>query len=109
MSGRNRNLEKNLTFFPNVCILIKTNTIRGLDANAAKIAQERRCPLTFKTLSEKNRVWLSVYQGSWGFWGKFSCKKVPAQFVFGFGVFGATARLGRKWGLFPCTFPFEGN
>ena len=95
MSGRNRNL-KNLTFFQNVCILIKTNTIRGLDANAAEIAQERRCPLTFKTLLVKNRVWLSVYQGSWGFGGKFLWKKSPAQFVFGFGVFRATARLGRK-------------
>ena len=57
----------------------------------------------------ENRVWLSVYQGLCRFWGKFSRKKSLAQFVFGFGVSGATARVGRNGGLSECAFPFEGN
>ncbi|MCE2414641.1 hypothetical protein J4G07_11595 [Candidatus Poribacteria bacterium] len=30
-------------------------------------------------------------------------------FAFGFGVYGATAELGAKWGLFGDAFPFVGN
>lgn len=62
-----------------------------------------------KPFLAKNRVGFSVYQGLWEFWGEFSEKKSPAQFVFGFGVFGTTARLGRKWGEFTHAFLFEEN
>ena len=57
----------------------------------------------------KNRVWFSVYAGLCRFRYNFSRKKSRAQFVFGFGVSGATARVGRNWGLSECAFPFEGN
>jgi hypothetical protein len=57
----------------------------------------------------KNRVWVNVYKGSWDFRDEFLRKKSPAQFAFGFGVSGATARLGAKWGLFGYTFPLVGN
>ena len=39
----------------------------------------------------------------------FREKKSPAQFVFGFGVYEPTARLGRKWGKSKDTFPLVGN
>ena len=80
-----------------------------LDADTTEIAQEHRRYLTFKALLLKNRVWVNVYQGLWDFEDIFSQKKYTAQFAFGFGVSGATARLGRKWGLLQSTFPFVGN
>ena len=67
-----------------LCILINTNAIRESDANPTEIARESRRYLTFEALLPKNRVWVNVYQGSWGFWGKFLAKKCPAQFAFGF-------------------------
>ena len=65
-------------------------------ADATQIAQEHRGCLASEPFLLKNRVWVNVYQGSWDFRDKFSRKKSPAQFAFGFGVSGATARLGAK-------------
>ena len=65
-------------------------------ANAAGIAQKPRWCLALKAFLLKNRVWVNVHKGLWGFCSEFLRKKSPAQFAFGFGVYGATARLGAK-------------
>ena len=101
--------KKSLTVSQIVRILINTNAIRRLNANTSQIVQEHRRYLTFEAFLLKNRVWVSVYQGLSDFWTDFLCKKSLAQFAFGLGVSGATACLGRKWGLLPSTFPFGGN
>ena len=98
-------IRKKLTIFWIVCILLNTNTIRRSNANTLEIAQEPSEYLTFEALLPKNRVWFSVYQGSWDFRDKFSRKKCVAQFAYGFGVYGATAHLGAKWGALEKPFP----
>ena len=52
---------------------------------AFESAHEHRACLVSEPFLVKNRVWFSVYQGSWKFQSDFSCEKSPAQFVFGFG------------------------
>ena len=104
-----KNRKKELTFLGISRRIMKTNAMLRSDPNVFKIANEHRACLGSKLFLLKNRVWFSVYQGLWEFSGKFSCEKSPAQFAFGFGVFGATARLGRNWGEFTRAFPFEGN
>ena len=94
-----KNRKKVLTFLGISRRIMKTNAILRSDPDVFKIAHEHKACLGSKPFFVKNRVWFNGHKGLWEFRGKFSCEKRLAQFVFGFGVFGATARLGRKWGL----------
>ena len=104
-----KNRKKGLTFLGISRRILKTNAILQSGPNAFKIAVEPKACLGSKPFFVKNRVWFNGHKGLWDFRGNFSSEKSPAQFVFGFGVFGTTARLGRKWGEFTRAFPFEGN
>ena len=85
-----------LTFLQISRIFINTNAMHQSGANAAEIAQKLRGCLASEPLVPKNRVWVSVYKGLSDICPEFLRKKSLAQFAFGFGVYGATARLGAK-------------
>ena len=74
-----------------------------------QIARNARLHLVFQCVLLKNRVWISVDAGLWRFRVLFLPQKSVAQFVFGFGVCGATTRLDLKREGFGWSFPFEGN
>ena len=94
-----KNRKKNLTFLQNYGIFIRTSTIHGSDTKAILICPRTQSLSNFRRVLYEKIAFGSVFTRVCGILGvNFRQKKVPAQFVFGFGVYGATARLGSKIG-----------